>query len=74
MSTTRRELLNETSKIVTGAGLMAAAPSSLLSFASIQKRSANKKIVVGLIGAKGMGFANLQDGLKVTGVECAAIC
>ncbi|MGZ8559720.1 MAG: Gfo/Idh/MocA family protein [Chitinophagaceae bacterium] len=74
MSTTRREFLNETSKIVAGAGLMAAAPSSLLSFSSIQKKSANEKITVGLIGAKGMGFANLQDALKVTGVECAAIC
>ena len=74
MSTTRREFLNETSKIVAGSGLAAIAPSSLLSFASIQKKSANEKIIVGLIGAKGMGFANLQDALKVTGVECAAIC
>ena len=74
MSTTRREFLNETSKIVAGAGLMAATPSSLPSFASIQKKLVNEKITVGLIGAKGMGFANLQDALKVTGVECAAIC
>ncbi|MGL6268536.1 MAG: Gfo/Idh/MocA family protein [Chitinophagaceae bacterium] len=74
MSTTRRAFLNETTKIVTGAGIAATVSPSLLSFASIQKKSANEKITVGLIGAKGMGFVNLKDALKVKGVECAAIC
>ena len=35
---------------------------------------ANERIRVGLIGARGMGWANLDDALKVPGVECAAIC
>lgn len=35
---------------------------------------ANDRIRVGLIGAKGMGFVNLSDALKVPNVECVAIC
>jgi len=36
--------------------------------------SANEKIVVGLIGCKGMGFSNLNAFLSKPGVECAALC
>lgn len=37
-------------------------------------RSAADRVRVALIGCNGMGFYNLQDHLKVPGVECAAIC
>ena len=74
MPTTRHEFLNEISKTIAGTGIAAAVPSSLLSFALVQKKPANEKINVGSIGAKGIGFVNLKDALKVAGVECAAIC
>jgi predicted dehydrogenase len=35
---------------------------------------ANEKLVCGLIGAKGMGFADLQAFLRLPNTECAAIC
>jgi predicted dehydrogenase len=35
---------------------------------------ANEKLVCGLIGAKGMGFADLQAFLRQKNTECAAIC
>ena len=38
------------------------------------KISANDKLVVGLIGCKGMGFNNLKSFLTQPGVECAALC
>ena len=36
--------------------------------------SANDKLVVGLIGCKGMGFNDLKAFLNQPGVECAALC
>jgi predicted dehydrogenase len=35
---------------------------------------ASDKVVIGLIGCKGMGFSNLRSILKQPGVECAALC
>lgn len=35
---------------------------------------ANEKLVCGLIGAKGMGFSDLQAFLRQPNTECAAIC
>ncbi|HDR51222.1 MAG TPA: Gfo/Idh/MocA family oxidoreductase [Mariniphaga anaerophila] len=35
---------------------------------------ANEKLVCGLIGAKGMGFSDLQAFLRQKNTECAAIC
>jgi len=37
-------------------------------------RQTSERIRVALIGCNGMGFYNLQDHLKVPGVECAALC
>ena len=36
--------------------------------------SPSDRVVVGLIGCKGMGFSNLRSILKIPGVECAALC
>jgi predicted dehydrogenase len=67
----RREFL----KAATGTALtsgMLLSPRPSLSNGKIV--GANERIRVGLIGARGMGWANLDDALKVPGVECAAIC
>src|SRR5688572_22056668 len=34
----------------------------------------NDKIQVALIGCRGMGFYNLEDHLKISEVECVALC
>lgn len=39
-----------------------------------QSKGANNKVVLGLIGAGGMGRSNLQEFLKLKGVEIGAIC
>jgi predicted dehydrogenase len=44
------------------------------SLQALNARSANDKISVALIGCNGMGWYNLQDFLKIPGVECAALC
>src|SRR5688500_18765780 len=36
--------------------------------------SQNDKIQVALIGCRGMGFYNLEDHLKISEVECVALC
>lgn len=71
MDTTRRKFIARTGKIIAGTGIAAAIP-----FApSIAKRtSANDKVIVGLIGCNGMGFANLTNFVKQPAVECAALC
>lgn len=38
------------------------------------RTSANDKLIVGLIGCKGMGFNNLKAFLNQPGVECAGLC
>jgi predicted dehydrogenase len=37
-------------------------------------QSANEKIVVGLVGCRGMGFSNLKAFLNQPNVECGALC
>jgi predicted dehydrogenase len=75
MSNTRREFLADSTKLLaaTGfAGLMpATAPSSA---AATAKRSENDTIVLGLIGARSQGMADLRQALKQPGVRCGAVC
>jgi len=52
-----------------GVGLAAGMPLSMDPYAG-----ANEKLVCGLIGAKGMGFADLKAFLGQKNTECAAIC
>jgi len=73
MNNSRRKFINETGKIITGAGVMSAVPMSNV-LAGNKIIGANDKIVVGLIGCKGMGYSNLQTFLSQPGVECAALC
>ena len=67
---TRRTFLQSATSLVAGSVLL----SPFASSAESRVLGANERIHVGLIGAKGMGFADLDDALKVPGVECAAIC
>ena len=73
MNNSRRKFINNSGKIITGAGML-----SSLSAGSLLAKScvsgANDKVVVGLIGCKGMGFSDLQVFLDQPGVECAALC
>lgn len=56
-----------------------AAASAALGFATFPTLhagilGANEKLVCGVIGVKGMGFANLRRFLELPNTECAAIC
>jgi predicted dehydrogenase len=75
MTKTRRQFLANSTKILAAtsfAGLVPAAASS--TYAATPKPSNNDKIVLGLIGARGQGMANLRQALKQPGVECGALC
>jgi predicted dehydrogenase len=74
MSTTRRDFLANTTKIVAAAGLTSLTGAPILSSAATKRTTANDKIIVALIGCRGMGFGDLQNALKQPGVECAALC
>ena len=63
----RRDFCKTSSKLVIGAGLASMMP-------LVSSCSANDKIVVGAIGLRNQGFANLRSFLKNPNVECAAIC
>ena len=74
MSSTRRDFLSNTSKLLAASGLAGLTASPLLSHSTPEKKSAVDKIVVALIGCRNMGFGDLQNALKQPGVECGAIC
>jgi predicted dehydrogenase len=65
-SMTRRSFLTRTSTAALGLGLSARVMS--------RAQGANDKVVMGIIGAGGMGRSNLSGLLKVPGVEFAAVC
>lgn len=74
MSTTRRDFLASTTKLVTATGLAGVTGAPLLSSAGSEKKGANDKLIVALIGCRSMGFGDLGNALKQPGVECGAIC
>ena len=74
MSTTRRDFLSNTTKLITTVGIAGLANSPHLSSATNKKTAPNDKLVVALIGCRGMGFGDLENALKQPGVECAALC
>ena len=73
MSKTRRQFLTDSTKLFAATGLAGIVPAAS-TFAAISKPSDNDKIVLGLIGAKGQGMADLRQALKQPGVECGAVC
>jgi predicted dehydrogenase len=69
----RRQFIKQTGITALGLGVVAAVPMDVL--AAIRKTiSPNDKIGVGLIGCKGMGWANLTSMLKISEVQCVALC
>lgn len=72
MKKSRRDFLRDSGTIMAGLGAASIIPSK--SFSILSSRSPNEKIVVGLIGCKGMGWSNLNQMLRVDNVECAALC
>jgi predicted dehydrogenase len=72
--TSRRQFLSDSTKIIAGTSVASLLSAPMIASAKSKIVGANEKIVVGLVGAKGMGFADLSDFLKQPNVECAAIC
>ena len=72
MQTTRRNFLKQSLTTVAGLGMTSILPTALA--AGHAQSSANETLVVGLIGCKGMGYANLADFLKQPNVACTALC
>ena len=70
LNSSRRKFLKTTARTAAGVGLLYTPFSSVAG----SVLGANERVRVGLIGAKGMGYYNLTNALKMEGVECAAIC
>lgn len=69
----RRNFLRNTSLTVLGSGIVAAVPMEVL--ATIRKKVAPADVIrVGLIGCKGQGWANITSMLRISEVQCVAIC
>src|SRR5688500_19688311 len=74
MSNTRRQFLASSTKLLAATSLAGMGPAAATSsFAATSRPSANDKVVLGLIGARGQGMANLRQALKQPGVECGAL-
>lgn len=72
MNKSRRKFLSDSGKIITGLSAASLVPGK--TFSILSGGSPNEKIVVGLIGCKGMGWSNLDRFLNIENVECAALC
>ncbi|MEP7109450.1 MAG: Gfo/Idh/MocA family oxidoreductase [Ferruginibacter sp.] len=72
MSTTRRQFLNESAKLVAGTAIAGSIASPLI--IQGKKFSPNEKIRIALIGCRGMGFGDLENALKQPGIECGGLC
>jgi predicted dehydrogenase len=69
----RRNFLRHSTIMLAGSGLVAAVPMELL--AAVRKPVAPSDVIrVGLIGCKGQGWSNLTSLLKLSEVQCTAIC
>lgn len=69
MKQTRRNFIKQGSLISAGIGI-----SGLASANAMTKRKANDRLVIGLIGCKGMGFSNLRNFIKFPEVSVKALC
>jgi len=73
MSIDRRGFLRNSVYTVAGYGILAAVPMEIL--AALRKNvSPANNINVGLIGCRGQGWSNLTSMLKISEVQCVAIC
>lgn len=70
---TRKEFITTSGKLVAGFGAASMVPGS--AFSILNKRNVNDRIVFGLIGCKGMGWANLENLLQADeNIVCGALC
>jgi predicted dehydrogenase len=75
MSTTRREFLASSTTLLAATGLTGLLPATASAARPATSRpSGNDTIVLGLIGARGQGMADLRQALKQPGVQCGAVC
>jgi predicted dehydrogenase len=75
MSNTRREFLASSPKLLAATGLAGLVPAAAsASVVGTSNRSDNDTIVIGLIGARSQGMADLRQALKQPGVRCGALC
>jgi predicted dehydrogenase len=70
MYTSRRKFLANSLTLAAGTGMLSAMPY----FNPGKITGANEKIVAGVIGINGMGFADIKAFLGQPNTECAAIC
>lgn len=72
MYQSRRKFINNAAKITAGAAFS----SSLLSPLLVNGKAflPSEKIKIALIGCRNMGFGNLENSLKIPGVQCVALC
>jgi predicted dehydrogenase len=75
MTRSRREFLADSTKLLAATGIAGLVPPTSASApATAAHRSAADTIVLGLIGARGQGMADLRQALKQPGVRCGALC
>lgn len=72
MNTSRRTFIKKSTLTTAGVGITAAMPGTLNAMS--KKVAPSDQMIVGLIGCKGMGFANLKAFLNQPGVKCAGLC
>ena len=73
MTIDRRRFLRTTGVTIAGAGIAAAMPMEML--AALRKRVSPSDVIrVGVIGIRGQGWSNISSMLKLSEVQCAAIC
>ena len=73
MNKSRRKFINKSGKIIAGTGMVSAVPMASI-IAGNKIMGANDKVIVGLVGCNGMGFANLQNFLNQPDIECGMMC
>jgi predicted dehydrogenase len=71
MKSNRRAFISNSTKIA-AVGVSGIVPG--ISMAKQKKTSASDTVIVGLVGARNMGFGILNHALNQPGVECGAIC
>src|SRR5205809_3661005 len=71
---TRRELIERSSAAALGAGILASGVHAESGSNRKRKVSPNEKVVIGLIGAGGMGQHNTNEASKKPEIEVGAIC
>jgi predicted dehydrogenase len=72
MKTTRRKFIRNTAIVIAGIGAGSSIPSGVK--AAAKRIAASDRIVVGLIGCRGMGYADLKAFLLNPEVVCGALC